>query len=70
MEKDLRIAGCYKITNTTNGKIYIGESNNILNRWRRHIKDLLKVVQFDFSFITYKGFFKMYNFIKGKIKII
>ena len=30
------ISGIYLITNTTNGKIYIGSSNNIEHRWNRH----------------------------------
>ena len=30
--------GIYKITNLTNGMVYIGQSNNIAERWRQHIK--------------------------------
>ena len=30
--------GIYKLTNTTNGLIYIGKSENIGNRWREHVK--------------------------------
>lgn len=30
--------GIYKLTNTTNGLIYIGKSENIANRWREHVK--------------------------------
>lgn len=29
--------GIYKITNQVNGKVYIGQSSNIENRWREHI---------------------------------
>lgn len=36
------ISGIYKIENKTNGKIYIGSSKNIENRWKQH-KTLLKV---------------------------
>lgn len=35
-----RIAGVYKITNTINNKIYIGESLNIEERWNEHKQDL------------------------------
>ena len=31
-----KICGVYKITNMINGKIYIGSSNNIHNRWSQH----------------------------------
>ena len=30
--------GIYKITNTTNDRIYIGQSTNIADRWKQHIK--------------------------------
>lgn len=36
-----KIAGVYKITNKENGKIYIGESENINRRWSEHITDLV-----------------------------
>ena len=31
-----KVCGVYKITNKVNGKIYIGSSNNIENRWHQH----------------------------------
>ena len=31
------ICGVYKITNNVNGKVYIGQSINIKNRWKDHI---------------------------------
>lgn len=31
--------GVYMILNTVNGKIYIGSSKNILQRWRNHIRE-------------------------------
>lgn len=34
--------GIYKITNTVNGKVYIGQSINIEKRWKRHIYELSK----------------------------
>jgi group I intron endonuclease len=33
------IIGIYQIRNRTNGKSYVGQSNNIRLRWERHIKD-------------------------------
>lgn len=34
--------GIYKITNTINGKVYIGKSENIRHRWKQHICELNK----------------------------
>jgi group I intron endonuclease len=31
-----KICGVYKITNKVNGKLYVGSSNNIENRWHQH----------------------------------
>ena len=35
-----KICGVYKITNTANGKFYVGSSNNIKHRWYQHKKNL------------------------------
>ena len=35
-----KCCGVYKITCLENGKIYIGSSKNIYNRWREHIRSL------------------------------
>ncbi len=32
--------GCYSITNTVNGKVYIGCSNRMYDRWNNHRQDL------------------------------
>ena len=32
--------GIYKIENKINGKVYIGQSNNIIRRWEEHISKL------------------------------
>lgn len=34
------LCGVYKITNLVNGKVYIGQSINIKNRWKDHINSL------------------------------
>lgn len=34
------VSGIYKITNTKNGKIYIGQARNTLLRWANHVEDL------------------------------
>lgn len=34
------VCGVYKITNNVNGKVYIGQSINIKNRWKDHINAL------------------------------
>lgn len=33
--------GIYKITNKINGKIYIGQSTNIMSRWDKHCRQAL-----------------------------
>ena len=33
-----KICGIYKITNLVNGKVYIGQSTNVRNRLREHLK--------------------------------
>jgi len=37
----LPICGIYKITNTENGRIYIGQSTNIPYRWAGHVSQLV-----------------------------
>lgn len=39
MEKEI-ISGIYKITNKINGKVYIGKSKNIFERWKQHKREL------------------------------
>jgi len=39
MKKEI-ISGIYRITNLTNGKIYIGSSIDIYKRWKQHISKL------------------------------
>lgn len=40
LKEDLRLKGIYKITNTENGKMYIGRSENIEARFITHITQL------------------------------
>ena len=35
----MKISGIYKIENLKNGKVYIGQSKDILNRFKQHIKN-------------------------------
>jgi len=42
MGKKIIKIGVYKITNTLNGKFYIGSTNNIDRRWKEHTNDLSK----------------------------
>ena len=35
-------SGIYKITNTTNGKVYVGSAVNFNNRWKEHLRELRK----------------------------
>ena len=44
MKKQERLCGIYKIENKINGKIYIGQSNNIYKRWYSHKNDLKRNV--------------------------
>ena len=37
------IAGVYKIQNKIDGKVYIGQSIDVLGRWREHIRDAWQV---------------------------
>lgn len=42
-KEDLKKIGVYTITNTINGKLYVGSTNNsFYERWRTHLKDLKK----------------------------
>jgi group I intron endonuclease len=34
----IAISGVYKITNLSNGKVYIGQSKNVHKRWKGHLK--------------------------------
>jgi|SRR5690625_371670 len=39
----LQVTGIYKLTNISNGKIYIGQSKDIANRMKLHIKDSKRI---------------------------
>jgi group I intron endonuclease len=36
----MRLCGIYKIVNIVNGKYYLGSSDNMKNRWKKHLYDL------------------------------
>ena len=38
----MNIIGIYKITNTTNGMVYVGQSRNVKKRWSEHKRNLRK----------------------------
>jgi group I intron endonuclease len=39
-----KVSGLYSVTNLVNGKVYIGQSNDIFLRWKAHIRKSLFVV--------------------------
>lgn len=63
--------GIYKITNTDTGRFYIGQSKNLVNRWKSHLKNLQankhanKFFQNDFN--KSKKKFLNFNFLKFEI---
>lgn len=58
-----RMAGVYKIINTTNNKMYIGQSINIERRWEEHKEELKNnkhhsyKLQSDYNFIWRRFFY-------------
>lgn len=44
MKKELKeflpICGIYTIVNKLTGKVYVGQSKNIIGRWAKHVEDL------------------------------
>lgn len=56
------ICGIYTITNTRNGKVYVGQSNSIVQRWAQHATDLsrsrhsCKPLQDDFILMGLENF--------------
>lgn len=61
------ICGIYKITNLVNGKIYIGQSQDIYRRWQEHKKNF-KYKKYS-SIILYKAF-KKYGIDNFRFEII
>lgn len=52
------MVGIYKITNTINGKCYIGASNNIEERWKRHLRIYDNPNDKEFEKTLYRSFRK------------
>jgi len=72
-----KLSGIYKITNTTNGKIYIGHSINMTMRWYIHLDNLMKgqhpncKLQEDFNRYGVDAFsFSVLEFVIGKEELI
>ena len=49
------ITGIYKIENNINGKVYIGQSVDIKNRWRGHIFDSFHKEAKDFNMVIHRA---------------
>lgn len=52
------MCGIYKITNNINGKIYIGQSINIQQRWSQHKWEYKKEGRLEYNSILHKAFRK------------
>lgn len=50
-----KICGIYKITNTVNGKVYIGQSIHIKQRWKGHKKDAFWEKGANYDYPLYKA---------------
>ena len=50
-----KICGIYKITNTLNGKVYIGQSIDIKKRWANHKKDAFWTKGVDYNYPLYRA---------------
>lgn len=49
------ICGIYKITNQVNGKVYIGQSVNISNRWKQHKNAAFKESSDEYNYPLYQA---------------
>ena len=63
------IVGIYKITNTQNGKVYIGQSVDILRRWRKHLLNSQSAKSHEFNSPLHRAF-KKYNISSFSFDII
>ena len=52
------ISGIYKIENKLNGKIYIGKSVNILERFNTHKRNAFNTKSLEYDKVLYKAFRK------------
>lgn len=59
------VCGIYKIENSLNNKIYIGQSTNVFKRWGSHISDSFNENSKDYDMVIHKAFrkYKLNNFI-------
>lgn len=65
----MAVCGIYKITNQTNGKIYIGQSINIQERWKSHIYNCNKEDYYGYNYPLYQAFRK-YGLENFKFEVI
>lgn len=61
--------GIYKITNTVNGKCYIGQSINIKQRWKNHKKDAFWEAGPEYEYPLYRAMRK-YGFDKFTFEVL
>lgn len=64
-----KICGIYKIENLVNGKVYIGQSNDIKKRWYSHKRDSSIETSKNYNYPLYKAFRK-YGVDNFKFEII
>lgn len=64
-----KICGIYKIENLINGKVYIGQSNDIKRRWYHHKRDSIKETSPSYNYPLYRAFRK-YGIDNFKFEII
>ena len=60
-----KICGIYKITNLVNGKVYIGQSQDIYSRWKEH-----KYARNKRDYFALYGAFKKYGLDNFSFEIV
>lgn len=72
----IKLPGIYRITCKENGKVYVGSSVDVTDRWKNHLIDLIlnrhhnKDIQDDFHRYGYPSFtFEIITFVKDVSKL-